>query len=222
MNYLYLITEDDNDDLFFEGCLERITGLTFIVDKTSRRMRPGDGISAVRRTLSRLLKTIKLTGEVDDVYLVVAIDNDRAPEHEHHKQISGLGKFDQRKTCRVCDLQQTIQSVLGADHSQWPIKIAIAVPVEMLESWLLIIRGKEPDTLPIFALSSQTSAKKFHGSKRTPDQLKDLRNIEMRQASIDSMAEFCLECATELLDPDDLAKKSPSFARFKEQVENWS
>lgn len=222
MNYLYLITEDDNDDLFFEGCLERITGLTFTLDQTSRRLRPGDGDSAVRRTLLRLLNKIEQIGKVDDVYLVIAIDNDRAPTHPEHEQLSGLGKADQRRTCRICNLQEILESKLGSDASTWPIKVAIAVPVEMLESWLLIIRGAEPSTLPIFGSKSKPSAKKYYDQKKIPDQLKELCTIEIQNSSCDDMADFCLECATELLDPNDLAKKSPSFTHFKDQVERWS
>lgn len=222
MNYLYLITEDYNDDLFFEGCLEKLTGQPFTVDNTRGKMRKSGGIGAARQMLSIVLDDIKRTGYVENTYLVVAIDNDRAPTHPDHKQLSGLGKADQRKTCRVCNLQEILESKLGVDTSAWPIKVAIAVPVEMLESWLLIIRGADPSKLPLFGSKSKSSAKKYYAQKKIPDQLKELCEIEIQNSSCDYMADFCLECATELLDPDDLAKKSPSFTHFKDQVERWS
>ena len=73
MNYLYLITEDDNDDLFFEGCLEKLTGLTFQLDSTRRRLRKGGGLKEARRMLRLVLQELQRSGTQADVYLVVQL-----------------------------------------------------------------------------------------------------------------------------------------------------
>ncbi len=49
--------------------------------------------------------------------------------------------------------------ILGNDRDQWPIKGAIAVPVEMLESWLLLGCNEcEPEDLPIFSSANRPGA----------------------------------------------------------------
>ncbi|MEM7130219.1 MAG: hypothetical protein AAF702_28065 [Chloroflexota bacterium] len=219
MNYLYLLTEDDNDDLFYEGCVEKLTGKSYSV--LNRRIRKGSGISAVRSSLRLLLQDIRRTGHLENTFFLVAIDNDRAPVHPKHPQIEGLSRSDRSKQCRVCELQEVLNVELDTDRSEWPIRGAIAIPVEMLESWLLLICGHRSDTLPFFGRKAQTIAKKYYSPKSPPDQLKDLCNQEIQNSSVGSMAEFCLTCATDLLDPDDLATKSPSFAHFKTQIETW-
>lgn len=107
------------------------------------------------------------------------------------------------------------------DQAQWPVKAAIAVPVEMLESWLLLICGHPPESLPLFARQKDAAAARFYAPQRVSNQLKDLCQLEMTQASIQSMADFCLECAVNRLEPDELAAQSLSFAAFKRQVEEW-
>ena len=220
MNYLYLITEDDNDDLFFEGCLEKLTGLTFQVDSTRRRLRKGGGIKEARRMLRLVLQEIRRFGVQENIYLVVAIDNDRAPEHPLHQQIKGLNVTEQRMTCRFCELLQIIEDDLGKAPSQWPIRGAIAVPVQMLESWLLLSCGHDPDSLPIFARKVQPIAEQYYAPRQPTDQLKDLCKLEFQQGANLSMAEFCMTCAYHL-DADRLAQLSPSFANFKTQIESW-
>lgn len=55
MSYLYLLTEDDNDDLFFHACLERLTGKAFepIVRRTK------GGLKAVRQLAPLLIQDIQ-------------------------------------------------------------------------------------------------------------------------------------------------------------------
>ena len=48
LSLLYLPTEDDNDDLFFERCAERISGKSFY-QVEPRRIRKNGGISEVRK-----------------------------------------------------------------------------------------------------------------------------------------------------------------------------
>jgi len=221
MNYLYLITEDDNDDLFFEGCLERLTGLTFQLDYTRRRLRKGGGLKEARRMLRLVLQELQRSGTQADVYLVVAIDNDRAVVHPGHETRSTRAAVERPKPCRFCELQQVLAEAWGTDQAQWPVKAAIAVPAEMLESWLLLICGHPPESLPFFARKADTTAARYYAPHQPPNQLKDLCLIEMKQASLQTIADFCLECAVNRLEPDELAAQSLSFAAFKRQVEEW-
>jgi hypothetical protein len=220
MNYLYLITEDDNDDLFFEGCLENLTGLTFQMDNTRRRLRKGGGIKEAQRMLRLVLQEIRRFGTQENIYLVVAIDNDRAPEHPFHQQLPGLNATEQRMNCRFCELLQIIEDALGKDRSQWPIRGAIAVPVQMLESWLLLSCGHQADSLSLFASKAQPIAARYYAPRQPTDQLKDLCTLERQKAANLSMTEFCLICAHSL-NTETLAEQSPSFANFKTQVDSW-
>ncbi len=154
------------------------------------------------------------------IYLVVAIDNDRAPEHPFHQQLPGLNATEQRMNCRFCELLQIIEDALGKDRSQWPIRGAIAVPVQMLESWLLLSCGHLADSLPLFASKAQPIAARYYAPRQPTDQLKDLCTLERQKAANLSMAEFCLICAHSL-NPETLAEQSPSFANFKTQVDSW-
>ena len=47
MAWLYLLTEDDSDDMFYEACAERITGRSF--QPLWRTVKRGSGIAAVRK-----------------------------------------------------------------------------------------------------------------------------------------------------------------------------
>lgn len=217
MAYLYLITEDDNDDLFFERCLEQLTGLSFQLMPVRFR----GGIKEVRRMSRITLQNIQRTGRVEDCYFVIVMDNDRSPEHPHHQRHTNLSGRDLAKQCRFCEIQQTIAAELGPNRANWPIKGAWAVPVEMLESWLLLIL--HPDwtqtNLPIFPEREKPLAQQYYGNHLT-DQLKDLCEQEKTQQNITETGNFCLFCA-ERLNSDLLAQQSPSFALFKQQIEDW-
>lgn len=221
MNYLYILSEDESDSLFYEACLEKLTGKTFT--KISRRSEPASGLTEVRRNLRFFLSDIVRTGHVENSYFLIAIDNDRSPVHPDHAQIDGLSRVDRSKTCRFCELTKAIEDKLGTDHAQWPIKGAIAVPVEMLESWLLTMLGYEVEALPFFPEKRRAAAQNFYSPKQPPDQLKDLCEQEQAKLNISNKKEFYLHCVFDAqCDLDTLAKMSDSFALFKAQVEAWT
>lgn len=190
MNYLYLITEDDNDDLFFESCLEELTGLSFQLDNTRRRLRKGGGLPEARRMLRIVLQELQRTGKQENTYLVITVDNDRASTHPHHETRNELSAVEKPKSCRFCELQREIEYAWGTNSTHWPVKVAIAVPVEMLESWLLLICGHQPESLPIFARKAQPVVARYYGPKEPTAQLKDLCLLEMQQSAIATMSEF--------------------------------
>ncbi|MCB0188154.1 MAG: hypothetical protein KDE31_27990 [Caldilineaceae bacterium] len=166
-----------------------------------------------------VLQELQRTGRQENTYLVVTFDNDRASTHPHHETRNDLNSIEKPKPCRVCALQREIENAWGKDPAQWPAKAAIAVPVEMLESWLLLFCGHQPESLPIFARKAQPIVARYYASSKPTEQLKDLCLLEMEQNSISTMGEFCLVCAADRLDPEMLATQSPSFAEFKQQVD---
>lgn len=218
MAYLYLLSESKNDDAFFKSCVERLTGKT--VELLLIRLRKGGGLRELRSKSRILLGQIKHTGFVEETFFLIALDNDRSPIHPDHEPRLRLSERERQKVCRYCEVGSVIQSILG-ERDQWPIPGAIAVPVEMLESWLLLIcKGeKHQDELPLFAKKDGKLARNFYKPKKPPDQLKDLCDIEKKKLGMDTVS-FIDYCAGRL-DPDDLAERAPSFALFKGQVDSW-
>lgn len=219
-NHLAILSEDDSDDLFYERCAERITGKSFALSPI--RITRGGGISEVRKTLRPFLNSLKpLSKYPGDTYFIVALDNDRAPVHPDHIHIPGINRRDKSKPCRVCELKKEIYKVLGADESKWPAKGAIAVPVQMLESWILLGLNEEcnEERLPIFPRKSKSAAKQFHNGS-PPDQLKDLIKIERENLDLASNDEVILHAADNL-DLESLKSRSPSFEHFAAQLDDW-
>ncbi len=141
-NFIYILSEDDNDDAFYKGCIEKMTGKSY--DLISRRLRKGGRISQVRKYMPILLRDIRYAGHVDNTFFVIALDNDRSPAHPNHEKLPGfhkLPKKEQRKTCRFCEIERVVVQILGDDREKWPIRGATAVPVQMMESWLLMKSG---------------------------------------------------------------------------------
>ena len=220
MNALYLLTEDDHDDLFFERCAERISGLTFH-QVNPRRIRKEGGVSEVLNRLPNFLNDLKSAVGYDRAFFIIAIDNDRSPSHPGHQRISNLPKIDQSKGCRMCELDRDIIKRLGPDRSKWPAQGAVAVPVQMLESWLLLSLDPTAtdESLPLFSKQAKRSARDYHNGN-PPLQLKDRLEEQLVKSSHHRMGELILEVAGEL-DLDELARKSLSFRQFREQVDTW-
>ena len=221
MAFLWLLSESDNDDAFFKACVERLTGKT--LELVSRRLRRGGGLAKWRRFSRLMLQQIQDSGYVEETFFLIALDNDRSPVHPTHEQRSGLSKKERQKGCRYCEIDSLIQSILG-EREEWPIQGAVAVPVEMLESWLLLIcqgeKHRDEASLPRFARKDQKLARDFYAPKNPPDQLKDLCDFEKQERGIGGALEFVAYCARRL-DLDDLAARAPSFALFKRQVDSW-
>lgn len=127
VQYLYLLSEDDNDDIFYQGCLQKITGQPFEI--VPLRIRKGGGIAAVRKSLPILLQQIQYSGALEQSCFVVALDNDRSPIHPDHPRpadLSRLPNADQKKDCRYCELEKVVIAQFGQAREQWPLRGAIA------------------------------------------------------------------------------------------------
>lgn len=223
--FLHILSEDDNDDFFYKACLEKITNRDYEI--LSTRLRKGGGIAAVRQALSLFLIGIQNTGPVEATFFLISVDNDRRclhPDHAQRADFNQLSKKEQTDPCRYCELEERVQEKFGQDREKWPIPGAIVVPVEMLESWLLLIYNSEKylseAKLPIFSEKSKPSAIKYYGGlNKVPDQLKDLVKAE-RQSLGHSKQEVYQYCAS-MLKPDALASISPSFSQFLMQIQGW-
>lgn len=214
MAHVYILSEDDFDDEVYLYVLEALLGTR--VDPVAVRLRRGGGIGEVRKKLPLFLQHIRRTGHVDDTYFVVAIDNDRAPQHSAHEPT-----VPRAAGCRHCDLDGAIHA---ATPDGWPIPGAIAVPVQMMEAWLLLMidpaRYPQEATLPQCGWRDQPVARSVYGAD-PPPQLKDLTEMEQREAGLATKSDFAVECVLRL-DATDLAQRSPSFAHFQRQVSRWS
>ena len=99
---LYLLTEDENDDIFFQRCAERISRKTFCL-VPPKRIRKNGGDNEVENKLDFFLNDIKKSERMD-AFFIIALDNDCAPEHLIddnqeliHNRIPGLLQQDKDK-----------------------------------------------------------------------------------------------------------------------------
>jgi hypothetical protein len=214
MPFVYLLSEDDSDDQIYVYILEWL--LAARVDVDQMRLRRGGGIGEVRRKLPLLLATIRRGGQPDETRFVVAIDNDRAIEHPAHAP----QPHSRPEPCRHCGLMNSIHAAMP---DGFPIHHAIAVPVQMIESWLLLMHdaAKYPTEaeLPVCKRRDQAAARQLLGAD-PPMQLKDLVEAEWRASGAASRMDFALACVLKL-DADDVARRSPSFHRFRDDVARW-
>jgi hypothetical protein len=208
---LYFLTEDDWDDQVLLFLLEMMTGRRLDVVRT--RLRRGGGIGEVRKKLALMFAAIRRLGAQDGLVFTVAVDNDRAVPHAAHGANRDLA-------CRHCGVDEEIHRLLPDGRS---IPGAIAVPVEMLEAWILLMHdpttyAREYD-LPRCARRYQPIAIRTYGAM-PPPQLKDL--LESECVRIGRTRTELAEAAVLRLDAEDLAARSPSFALFRRQVIAWA
>src|SRR3954463_5461901 len=116
MSVLYLLTEDDSDTLFYEGCAERVTGVSYT--PVCRRMRKGAGTGAVRASFLLARSEIGRMQEGSGAHFLVAMDNDRAPNASASEALTGgdrarLTKFDARKPDRYAELVRALEHEFG-------------------------------------------------------------------------------------------------------------
>ncbi|OFZ82562.1 MAG: hypothetical protein A2583_14505 [Bdellovibrionales bacterium RIFOXYD1_FULL_53_11] len=208
MSWLYVISEDDIDDCYFLGITQKISGHSFTL--MPQRLRKNGGISAAKKAFYRVQTQIKwMKQKVEDCFFVMAIDNDRAPAHPEHSRIPGLPPQDQKKECRFCELEREAMRNLGPRRTEWNIGGAIAIPVQMLESWLLLSLDSSltDDTLPIFP----------DGCKQLKDLFRDFYN----QSGLPSKKEFIEKCIDQT-NIENLQSRSASFKQFVDQIYEWN
>ena len=215
MPFVYIVAESETDMLFYIASAENITGSTLDYEPIISRKR--SGINAARRMLRHMLTAARnAAGGGEGVFWIAAMDNDRAPQHPDGERPPGnLSKSDRSKANRYDELHN---AAYGSGEEIIPG--AIAVPVEMLESWVL--QALSPDEtldLPYFAEQDSSSARAYYGSE-PPPQLKDLARDALKDHGADSWHDFLIDVAAEL-DSDILAGHSRSFALFRDAIADW-
>ncbi len=218
MACIYIVAESESDTLFYVACAERIKGTAFDFEHyTSRR---GTGIHQARRMLHYMLADVRnASAGGPGIFWIAALDNDRAPQHPDGARPPGkLSGIDQRKTNRHLELQAEVTK----QNISCPG--AIAVPVEMIESWVLqALSPNKALELPPFAEQTGALAITYYKQNRNatpPPQLKDLAKEAMKQSGCANWAEFLIEVAS-TLDADALAAQSRSFAMFRDALAAW-
>jgi hypothetical protein len=164
-----------------------------------------------------LVRRFKSWPEKQDIAAIIAVDNDRAPGHPGGMTyVSPLPKADQRKPARYNELKQSIETELGPDPAARPIDLALAVPVEMIESWLLILCNPARPELPPFSDSFGLAKRYYNG--HPPPQLKDLTREEATARGM-SLDELFWHAAEQ--DVTAAAKRSLSLQLFIDQLKTW-
>lgn len=218
MPFIYIVAESEADALFYIACAERIHGAAF--DFKFYRTSRGTGIAQARRMLRYMLADVRnSSGGGPGIFWIAALDNDRAPQHPDGIRPPGtLSAFDQRKASRHAELHAE------ASAQRVSAPGAIAVPVEMIESWVLQALSADA-VLDLPAFDEQASALaityyQVNHRRPPPPQLKDLACAAMRQHGYQDWKEFLIHVAGRL-DADLLAQQSRSFAQFHEAVKSW-
>lgn len=216
--FLYILCEGELDEMFYEHIAERVTGKTF-ESPADLRVRHGSNWKTAMAAARMLLARVKHWHGAQPVGVIIAVDNDRTPQHPGGNQPSRpLPPHDQNKKARHPALTTMAQDALGSDRSTWPVKVALAVPVEMIESWVLTLLDPSCATaLPLFSEAASASARFYYGGN-PPPQLKDLVQQEAKRSNSEEMDLFWQASECDLAAG---AAASPSFRMFLDDLKNW-
>jgi len=225
MSLLYLVSESDNDAFFYALCAEKLTGNLF--EPVPLKNRKGAGVSAVRKQLRyALLGARAAAGGAEPVAFIAAMDNDRAPHPENAAlppmgtglDRARLSEEERGRASRLDWLEQLVMEVLTPNREAWPLWVALAVPVEMIESWIVRApREHPPQPTPHFSLAESERARIYYAPAAPPPQWKDLAAIEKGDTD---QRDFYARVVHEL-DAATLATRSLSFRMFKEWLDRW-
>jgi len=220
MRTLTVFSESPHDDFVYESLAERITGQSFQLCDVPLGFRKHSGVSKVLGLLRMLLRTLPKSGEVSDLALIIAVDNDRCPGHpggQPHPR--PLPPMEQKRISRWDTIQTALRERWGDNRAAWPVDVAVAIPVEMLESWVLLLLDPKRAPLPIYPNASDMQARLFHEPGKPGPQLKDIVKEEIRHRDL-SKQDLLMTAATD----GDLAvveSVSPSFRMFATELRGW-
>jgi hypothetical protein len=196
---LAFCVEDDTDEDVFRVLLSRAWKTEVVPDEKPLRF-PRGGWSQALRLAPIIAKAAHHRGLDGALF---AIDNDGAtPTHTSAHQEEAPG-------CRLCELRTAAKV---HEPLSWPrpglpaLRYLFAVPVQALETWLLLARGHD------FKGQAETLGKDQPGRAK----LKQLL-YGMALPDRDTMRSIALPIA-ESLDLEALAKQSPSFEAFLTQL----
>lgn len=217
---LCILSESGRDEMFYERIAERVLNESFtaidlpVMVKTQRNAPWKEVLNLAQKTIKRLQHW---EGQ-QHMALIIAVDNDRAPGHPGAKpHARTLPPQDQRKAPRYPALQTLLQAQFGPDRATWPMDIALAVPVEMIESWVLVLLNPSRAELPIFGEADQASAITYFNG-HPPKQLKDLCQQEA-EAAAESRDQLFDRAAEQDLSTAEAA--SLSLKMFTDELRAW-
>jgi hypothetical protein len=217
MASLFIVAESARDQDFYDLLAEKATGCAF--DRVeSARLPEGSNYKTAIAAARMLLKSLENLTSPQELAIIIAVDNDRAPGHPGAtpppRPLVGV---DCKKVPRYPAVLQMLATALGPSRENWPVDVALAMPVEMIESWVLLLCNPARPSLPIFAESAQSLARAYHG-ETPPPQLKDLCKLEAAAAG-KSLGEYFWFAAEQNL--DSAAAVSGSLRMFVDEVRGW-
>ncbi|MCX6853277.1 MAG: hypothetical protein NTV80_00050 [Verrucomicrobia bacterium] len=227
MALLYLVTESERDAVFYRKCAEHLAERT-ISWSSALRNRKGDGSDAVKKQMGYALQSAKAAaGGEEEVCFIAAIDNDRTPHPENEKSLprDKLSDLERTRPSRLKWVETTATNMLGENRSAWGLLVALAVPVEMIESWTVKAIGGEQSggPEPHFSRRNQDKSRKYYHPIEPPPQWKDLeRGLRDQIEKWDDESFYGHVVSAIASDPEHLRGKSTSFVHFHDQLLGWS
>lgn len=228
MNLLYLVTESDYDAVFYALCAEKLTRISF--EPVPLKNRKGDGVAAVKKQLRYALRGARAAaGGAEPVAFIAAIDNDRAPHPENAApppagtglDRARLNEKERERAGRLEWIEQVVVEVLSGNRNAWPLWVGLAVPVEMIESWIVRSRSEHPpQPTPHFSKADSERARIYYAPSAPPPQWKDLDAAVREQCGHADKLAFYEQVVREM-DAEALAARSLSFRMFKEWLDVW-
>lgn len=221
MSLLYVVSESRNDAFFYALCAARIAGCEFT--PVPMENRKGDGVEAVKVQLKYALRQARAAARgAEPVCFLAAIDNDRSPHPENDPlDRARLVSQEQKRASRMEWMLATVEAVLGQNRNVWPLQVALAVPVEMIEAWIVRARrAAEPQPTPHFSNADSDRARRYYAPSAPPPQWKDLAAEDEKQCGNTDRLAFYEQVVREL-DADALAARSLSFRMFREWLDAW-
>lgn len=197
-----LATENNRMDGSFFLALLRLLGVD--AEPWSTSAQPFTGWQGIFKNLPEYLALAKDDGVR---HALVAADNDgggvRHPPHvETHDQAAHAQ--DHKAGCRACRFRERIPQ----DWRNEPFSACVVVPVQTIETWLLVLRDHEfANVVPEKNYDRGSLKKQFWA---TDLQAPDARRVEIIASAL----------ARE--DALDVLRQRPSFVQFEAQVGGWS
>ncbi len=198
---LAFCTEDRTDDEILRAIIEKILGESVEALPRNFVMRRSGGWQDALRIAPAIARAVFHSDAHGAVFV---IDNDGAPPHHEAHEQTPLPE------CRLCALRAAARV---SEVAKWsrpalaPLQFIFAVPVQVLETWLLLAAGRFPHNL---------KAEQFGTTSQERRRLKqELYGDEL--ASRDERLAAALPIA-QRFDVNTTCAVSPSLSEFAEQL----
>jgi hypothetical protein len=147
MASLFIVAESERDELFYDLLAEKAARRAF--ERPERaRLPQGSNWKTAIAAARLLLRKFGYITSAQEMAIIIAVDNDRAPGHPGSTPLSRpLVGVDRKKTPRYPAVMKILSDALGPSRKSWPVDVAVAVPVEMIESWVLVALSSQSPTV---------------------------------------------------------------------------